>query len=38
MHHRNEHIFQPLTFRTLRGQLVAVRQALAEDTLRIAEL
>ena len=38
MDHWNEHILQPLTFRTLRGQLVAVRQAMAEDALRIAEL
>src|SRR5437867_12262915 len=38
MHQQREHRSQPLTFRTLRGQLVAVRQAMAADTLLLAEL
>jgi RimJ/RimL family protein N-acetyltransferase len=38
MHHQSEYISQPLTFRTLRGQLVATRQAMAADTLLLAEL
>jgi GNAT superfamily N-acetyltransferase len=38
MHHQSEHKSQPLMFRTLRGQLVAVRQAMAADTLLLAEL
>jgi acetyltransferase len=38
MHHQSEHISQPLVFRTLRGQLVAARQAMAADTLLLAEL
>jgi GNAT superfamily N-acetyltransferase len=38
MHHQRTHISQPLVFRTLRGQLVAVRQAMAADTLLLVEL
>jgi GNAT superfamily N-acetyltransferase len=38
MHHQRKHISQPLLFRTRRGQLVAVRQAMAADTLLLAKL
>jgi RimJ/RimL family protein N-acetyltransferase len=38
MHHQSEHRLQPLMFRTLRGQLVTVRQAMAADTFLLAEL
>jgi len=38
MHQQREHISQPLMFHTLGGQLVAVRQAMAADTLLLAEL
>jgi acetyltransferase len=38
MHHQREHIPRPLTFHTLRGQLVAVRQALEADAFLLAEL
>jgi RimJ/RimL family protein N-acetyltransferase len=38
MHYQREHKPQPLTFRTLRGQRVAARQAMATDTLLLAEL
>ena len=38
MHHQREHISQPLMVRTRRGQLVAVRQAMAADTVLLAEL
>jgi hypothetical protein len=38
MHYQSTHIPQPLMFRFLRGQLVAVRQAMAADTLLLAEL
>jgi len=38
MHRQNTHRSQRLMFRTLGGQLVAVRQALAADTLLLAEL
>ena len=38
MHHQSTYRSQPLTFRTLRGQLVAVRQAMAADTFLLAEL
>jgi len=38
MHHQREHIPQPLTFRTLRGQRVAARQAMEADTPLLAEL
>src|SRR5262249_16879921 len=38
MYHQNKDISQPLMFRTLRGQLVAVRQVMAADTFLLAEL
>ena len=38
MNHQSESISQPLALRTRRGQLVAVRQAMAADTLLLAEL
>jgi GNAT superfamily N-acetyltransferase len=38
MHQQSEHRSQPLMFRTQRGQLVAARQAMAADTLLLAEL
>ena len=38
MNHQRESISQPLTFHTRRGQLVAVRPAMAADTLLLAEL
>jgi GNAT superfamily N-acetyltransferase len=38
MHHRNENISQPLVFRTLRGQLIAMRQVMAADIFLLAEL
>ena len=38
MHHQSEQISQPLTYHTLRGQLVAVRQATPADTILLAEL
>jgi GNAT superfamily N-acetyltransferase len=38
MDHQNEHISQPLIFHTLRGQLVALRQAVPADALLLAEL
>jgi hypothetical protein len=38
MHHQSEYRSQPLMFRTRRGQLVAVRQAMAADTFLLAEL
>jgi RimJ/RimL family protein N-acetyltransferase len=38
MHHQRESISQPLMFHTRHGQLVAVRQAMAADTLLLAEL
>jgi len=38
MHHRNEYLLQPLVFRTLGGQTIAVRQALAADSLLLAKL
>ncbi len=38
MNHQRESISQPLTFHTPRGQLVAVRQAMAADTLLLSEL
>jgi acetyltransferase len=38
MYYQGEHIPQPLTLLTSRGQLVAVRQALAADTFLLAEL
>jgi acetyltransferase len=38
MHHQNTHISQPFVFRTLRGQLFAVRQAVAADALLLAEM
>jgi GNAT superfamily N-acetyltransferase len=38
MHHQREQISRPLRFRTRRGQLVAVRQAMASDTLLLGEL
>jgi acetyltransferase len=38
MHHQSTHRSQPLVFHTLRGQLVAVRPAMATDTLLLAEL
>jgi RimJ/RimL family protein N-acetyltransferase len=38
MHHQIGHRAQPLLFRTLRGQLVAVWQAMAADTFLLAEL
>jgi GNAT superfamily N-acetyltransferase len=38
MHHQREHILQPFILHTLPGQLVAVRQAMAADTLLLAEL
>ena len=38
MHHQSEQISQPLMFRTRRGQLVAVRQAIPVDSLLLADL
>ena len=38
LHQQSEYISQPLMFRTRRGQLVAVRQAMAADSLLLAEL
>ena len=38
MYHQIDHISQPLIFRTLRGQLVVVRQVMAADTFLLAEL
>jgi RimJ/RimL family protein N-acetyltransferase len=38
MYHQNEPILQPLMFLTLRGRLVNVRQAMAADTVLLAEL
>ena len=38
MHRQSEHLSQPLMFHTLRGQLVAVRQAMVADTFLLAEL
>jgi len=37
MDRQREHISRPLMFRTLRGQLVTVRRAMAADTLLLAE-
>jgi hypothetical protein len=38
MHHQRQHLSQPLMFRTLRGQLITVRQTMAADSLLLAEL
>jgi GNAT superfamily N-acetyltransferase len=38
MHQQSEQRWQPLVFRTLRGQLVAVRQAMPADSFLLAEL
>jgi GNAT superfamily N-acetyltransferase len=38
MHYQRTHISQPLVFRTRGGQLVAVRQATAVDTLLLADM
>lgn len=38
MDHTSTHRSQPLAFRTLRGQLVAVRQAMEADTSLLAEM
>ncbi len=38
MHHQSEYRSQPLIFRTLRGHLVVVRQAMAADIFLLAEL
>jgi hypothetical protein len=37
-HHQDAHLSQPLMFRTLHGQLITVRRAMAADTLLLAEL
>ena len=38
MHYQSEHIAQPLMFRTLRGQLVIVRQATVADSVALSDL
>ena len=38
LHHSVNYLSQPLMFRTRRGQLITMRQAMAADTLLLAEL